>query len=37
MANVDYHIHDFFLTFHRGHRIHFIKGILLQNDKVNQF
>ena len=37
MTDVDYHVQNIFLTFHRSYRINFIKSILLQNNKVNQF
>ena len=37
MTDVDYHIQDLLLTFHRSHGINFVKGILLQNNEVNQF
>ena len=37
MADVDYHISNCFLTFHLGHRVNLIKGILLQDYEVDQF
>ena len=37
MADVDYHIQNSFLTFHRSHRVNLIKGILLQDYEVDQF
>ena len=37
MTDFYYHIQNLLLTLHRGHGINFIKGILLQNNEVNQF
>ena len=37
MTDVDYHIQNVFLTFHRSYRINLVESILLQDYKVNQF
>ena len=37
MTNVNYHVQNIFLTFHRSYRINFVECILLQNNKVDQF
>ena len=37
MTDFYYHIQNLLLTLHRSHGINFVKGILLQDNEVNQF